>query len=97
MKKGWLRIIGLSKEPDVTKSFLVHLVQFGARRPHICISEYDLANCLTDLGLVKAEVKRLVDAAKTSGKANTSEIMFSKRQVHKYWWMPLETRRVTAR
>jgi hypothetical protein len=88
MKKGLLRIIGLSKELGVTKSFLVHLVQFGTRRPHICVSEYDLANCLTDLGILKTEVTRLVDTAKISGAAKTGEIWFSPRQVHKYWSAP---------
>ena len=85
MKKGLLQIIGLSKEIDVTKSFLVHLLQLGTRRPHICVSEYDLANCLTDIGILKGEVSRLVTAAKLSGTAKTEEIWFSKRQVHKYW------------
>ena len=88
MKKGLLRIIGLSKEIDVTKSFLVHLLQLGTRRPHICVSEYDLANCLTDIGILKGEVSRLVTEAKLSGTAKTSEIWFSKRQVHKYWSHP---------
>ena len=88
MKKGLLSIIGLSKEIDVTKSFLVHLLQLGTRRPHICVSEYDLANCLTDIGILKGEVSRLVTEAKLSGTAKTSEIWFSKRQVHKYWSHP---------
>jgi hypothetical protein len=92
MKKGLLKIIGLSKPLDVTKSFLVHLIQLGTRRPHICVSEYDLANCLTDLGLLKPEVKRLVDTAKVSGEAKTAEIWFSKRQVHKYWSGPSRPR-----
>lgn len=88
MKKGLLKIMGLSKELDVTKSFLVHLVQLGPRQPHICVSEFDLANCLTDLGLLKTEVTRLVNTAKTSGTAKTAEIWFSARQVHKYWSRP---------
>jgi hypothetical protein len=88
MKKGWLKITGLSKASDVTNSFLVHVVRFGARRPHICVSEYDLANCLTDLGLLKTEVTRLVDTAKVSGRAKTHELSFSKRQLHKYWSQP---------
>ena len=89
MKKGLLNIVGLSKQVDVTKGFLVHLLRFGVRTPHICVSEYDLANCLTDLGLLKPEVKRLVDTAKESGEAKTAEILFSKRQVHKYWAGPI--------
>jgi len=88
MNTGWLRIVRLSEARDVTQGFLVHLVRFGARRPHICISEYDLANCLSDIGLLKTEVKRLVDTAKLSGKAKTEEISFTKRQVHKYWAPP---------
>ena len=88
MKKGWLKIIGLSKEIDVTKSFLVHLVRLGARRPHICVSEFDLANCLTDLGILKADVKQLVTTAKASGRAKTADRWFSTRQVHKYWSRP---------
>jgi hypothetical protein len=87
VKKGWLRITGLSKELDVTNSFLVHLVRLG-KRPHICVSEFDLANCLTDLGIVKADVQRLVDTAKTSGSAKSAELSFSPRQVHKYWSRP---------
>ena len=89
MKKGLLSIIGLSKEIDVTKGFLVHLLRFGVRTPHICVSEFDLANCLTDLGILKPEVKRLVETAKESGEAKTAEILFSKRQVHKYWAAPI--------
>ncbi len=73
MKKGLLRIIGLSKELDTTKSFLVHLVQFGTRRPHICVSEYDLANCLTDLGILKTEVSRLVDTPKPPSTNRTTK------------------------
>ena len=89
MKKGLLNIIGISEKFDVTKGFLVHLLRFGVRTPHICVSEYDLANCLTDLGLHKPEVKRLVETAKESGEATTAEISFSKRQVHKYWAGPI--------
>jgi hypothetical protein len=88
MNTGWLRIVRLSEARDATQSFLVHLVRFGTRRPHICISEYDLANCLSDIGLLKTEVKRLVDTAKLSGKAKSEEIPFTKRQVHKYWAPP---------
>ena len=87
MKKAWLRITGLSKELDVTKGFLVHLVRLG-KRPHICVSEYDLANCLTDLGILKTEVNQLVNTAKMSGSAKTAEIWVSKRHVHKYWSHP---------
>ncbi len=89
MKKGLLSITGLSQEFDVTKGFLVHLLRFGARTPHICVSEFDLANCLTDLGILKPEVKRLVETAKESGEAKTAEILFSKRQVHKNWAAPI--------
>jgi hypothetical protein len=88
VKKGLLNIVGLSNDFDVTKGFLVHLLRFGERTPHICVSEYDLANCLTDLGVLKPEVKRLVDTAKESGEAKTAEILFSKRQIHKYWSGP---------